>query len=489
MARIVHVDSAAHGTGPARRLADTVGGVEAQVGPAEAQALARVPWRLPQTLIYAGLFLASSDRFLSLDFSGLTLKPSYVLFSAALVFVVLHHGLRPMERIGSPFPGFLLSVGLLLGVNVVAALLAVSKVLAAEQLVTIVGGALLPFACVALGLRTRVQCDRAASALVAGTLAAATFGFYQFVAPYFGLPQGLPYTGVIGEVGRISAWAYEPAFYVFHLEMTLAIVLGDVLVGRRRLGVRPEVLALFLLASLVLANTRVAFLSLPLLVVLVLRTSGERRRLDRRAIRVIRVGAAGVALTVVLGLPLGVNLPAYVVERVQSVTDLDEAQSNAIRVHLYQTEVELVGDRPWLGYGPGNIGLLLVERIPIYRGLDPHVVVANNLVLQTLLDAGYLSLPFAVAVVFFVYRDSRRSSSRDARILLSGATAVLLVNAMLVSFFWDMRLWVVLGLAYAYARVDARELASARSSTSGQSPAVKGESYVSALHAAGEASG
>lgn len=434
--------------------ADTVGGVDGQES-------GRVPWHLPQTLIYAGLFFASSDRFLSLDFSGLTLKPSYVFFAAGMFFVVAHHVLRPKKWIGSPFPWFLLSVGLLLAVNAVAAVLAVSKVLAAEQFVTILGGAILPFACVAFGLRNRVLCDRGASALVAGTVAAATYGFYQFLAPYLGLPQGLAYTGLIDGVGRVSAWASEPSFYVFHLELTLAIVLGDVLAGRRRLGVRPQLLALYLLTSLVLANTRVGFLSLPFLALLVLRTSGEGHRLDRRAIRVIRVGVAGVAVTVLVGIPLGVNLPVYVLDRIQSVTNLEEAESNALRLNLYKVGIDLVRERPWFGYGPGNVGLVLPEHIPSYQEYDPHTVVANNLILQTLLDAGVVSLPAAGMVVWFVYRYSRRSPSRDARILLSGATAVLLVNSMLVSFFWDMRLWVVLGLAYAFARVDARERASA----------------------------
>lgn len=417
----------------------------------------REPWRLPQTLIYAGLFLVSSDRFLSLEFDGLTLKPSYVLFTTALCFVIAHHLLRPGRRAATPFPGFVPAVCVLVALNVLAGVLAVSKVLAAQQLVTIVGGALIPFAAVAFGLRSRALCERGMSALVAGTVVAATFGFYQFVAPYVGLPQGLEYTGRVGALGRISAWAYEPAFYVFHLEMTLAVVLGDVLVGRRRFGVKPQVLALYLFASLVLANTRVAFLSLPLLFVLVLRTSGERRRLDQRALKVARLLGAAVAVTVVLGLPLGVNLPAYVLDRVQSVTDVDEVESNSIRLFLYRTELELVADRPWLGYGPGNLGLLLVDTVPIYAGLDPHVIVANNLILQTLLDAGVLSLPPALAVIWFVYRYSRRSPSREARILLSGATAVLVVNAMLVSYFWDMRLWVVIGLAYAFARVHGME--------------------------------
>ena len=427
------------------------------VGGGKSRAPTKEPWHIIQVLICSGLFLASSDRFLSVNFGALTLKPSYVLFWSAFFLLIAGYLVRPPRRTRPPLRGLVPALALLVILNLVAAAFAISKVLAIQQLVTIVGGAIIPFACVGLGLRTPVQLQRGMSALVAGTLLAATFGFYQFFAPYLGLPQGLPYTGTVEGVGRITAWSYEPAFWAFHLELSLAIVIGDVLSRHRRFGVRPEVLALYLIASLVLSNARAGYLSFPLLVFLVLRTSGERRRLDRRAVRFFRLALPSLAVVVLIGLPLGVNLPAYVVARVQSVTNLQEAESNAVRVALYKAELELVRERPWLGYGPGTFGLLITDRVPFYQDEDPHSIVANNLVLQTLLDAGVVSLPVVAAVIGAIYYQSRRSPSRDARILLSAATAGLLINSMLAAFFWDMRLWVVIGLAYAAARVHRLE--------------------------------
>lgn len=309
------------------------------------------------------------------------------------------------------------------------------------------------------------------SALVAGTVVAATFGFYQFAAPYLNLSQGLVYTGTVQGVGRITAWSYEPAFWVFHVELSLAILIGDVLARRRRFGIRPEVLVLYLVANLVLANARAGFLSFPLLVFLVLRTAGERRRVDRRAARFVRLAVPAALVILVLGIPLGVNLPSYLVSRVRSVTNLEEAESNAIRVTLYKEELRLVSERPWLGYGPGTFGVLIKERVPFYQGADPHAIVANNLVLQALLDAGVVSLAPLAMLVWAVYRNSRRSPSRDARILLSAATAGLVVNSMLAAFFWDMRLWVIIGLAYAAARVYLLEQAPRPATSPPGSPA------------------
>ena len=404
-------------------------------------------------LICAGLFFVSSDRFLAVNFGALTLKPSYVLLWSAFFFVVAGYLLRPLRRTRRPLPGLVGALVALLAVNLVAAVLAISKTLALQQIITIFGGAVLPFACIGLGVRTRTQLERAMSALVAGTVVAATFGFYQFAAPYLDLSQGLAYTGTVGGVGRITAWSYEPAFWVFHVELSLAILIGDVLARRRRFGIRPEILVLYLIANLVLANARAGFLSFPLLVFLVLRTAGERRRLDRRAARFLRLALPTAAVIALLGLPLGVNLPAYVVARVRSVTNLQEAESNAVRVVLYREELRLVTERPWLGYGPGTFGVLIKDRVPFYQDADPHAIVANNLVLQTLLDAGAVSLPPVAMLIWAVYANSRRNPSRDARILLSAATAGLVVNSMLAAFFWDMRLWVVIGLAYAAARV------------------------------------
>ena len=431
----------------------------------------REPWRVTQVLIYAGLFFASSDRFLSVDFGALTLKPSYVLLWSAFGLVVAGYLIRPFRRTDPPLRGVVSALAVLLAVYIAAAAFAVSKHLAVQQLVTITGGAVLPFAAVGLGLRTRVQLERGLSALVGGTLVAATFGFYQFAAPYLDLSQGLAYTGLADGLGRVSAWAYEPAFWAFHLEMSLAILIGDVLARRRRFGVRAEVLVLYLLANLVLTNARAGFLSFPLLVFLVLRTSGERRRLDRRAVRFFRLVLPATVVVVLLGIPLGVNLPAYLVARVGSVANLQEAESNAVRVALYKAEVELIGERPWLGYGPGVFGLVIKDRVPLYSDDDPHEIVANNLVLQTLLDAGVVSLPPMAWLIWAVYANSRRSPSRDARILLSAATAGLVVNAMLAAFFWDVRLWVVIGLAYAAARVQLLSQPAVPVSARRESPA------------------
>ena len=404
-------------------------------------------------LICAGLFFSSSDRFLAVNFGALTLKPSYVLLWSALFLVVTGHLLRPLRRTRRPLPGLVAALAALLAVNLVAAVFAISKTLALQQIITIFGGAVIPFVCLGLGVRTRTQLERAMSALVAGTVVAATFGLYQFAAPYLNLSQGLAYTGTVGGVGRITAWSYEPAFWVFHVELSLAVLIGDVLARRRRLGVRPELLVLYLIANLVLANARAGFLSFPLLVFLVLRTAGERRRLDRRAARFFRLALPTAAVIVLLGLPLGVNLPGYLVARVRSVTNLQEAESNAVRVVLYREELRLVTERPWLGYGPGTFGVLIKDRVPFYQNADPHAIVANNLVLQTLLDAGVVSLPPVAMFIWAVYSNSRKNPSRDARILLSAATAGLVVNSMLAAFFWDMRLWVIIGLAYAAARV------------------------------------
>ncbi|HEX2576654.1 MAG TPA: O-antigen ligase family protein [Aquihabitans sp.] len=407
----------------------------------------------------AGLFLCSSDRFLAADLGGLTLKPSYVLLGAAAALGAAREVVRPGLPLRSAVPGLLPVLAALVAVYLVASTTATSKLLAVTQLVVIVGGALLPFLAIGLGLRHRVDVDRGLTALFAGTLTAATFGFYQFAAATLGLPipGGLAYAGAVDGVGRISAWSYEPAFYVFHLELTLALAVGDVLAGRRRFGVRPEVPAAYLLLSLVLANARIGFLSFPILLLLVLRASSDRRRLDPRAMRVVRLGAGAIVAAVLVGLPFGVNLPSYVAARVASVADTQEAESNAVRVDLYGTELDLAKDRPLLGYGPGNIGLELVELIPAYAGAPPQTAPANNLLLQAVLDAGVASLLLTVAFVAVVVRSALRNRSRDARLLFAGAAAILLVNAMTASLFWDLRLWAVLGLAYAAARTTALE--------------------------------
>jgi O-antigen ligase len=257
---------------------------------------------------------------------------------------------------------------------------------------------------------------------------------------------------VNGGVGRISAWSYEPAFWAFHLEAAIAVALGDALAGRRRFRVPPALPLAFLLVQLVLVNARAGYVSIPLVVLLVLRANRRARGFDRNALRFVQVGLAVLGIAVVLALTTGSDVVDYAGSRLASVTDTNEAASNAVRLQLYDTAVDLASDRPLLGYGPGGAGAELVERVPLYRGLSPFGVPANNIVLQLVLDAGLGTLPLYAGLLGVLWWHARKAPDRDTRILLAALLALLLVNGALVSFMWDMRLWVVLGLAYASAR-------------------------------------
>jgi hypothetical protein len=431
----------------------------------------RDPWSMTQVLICTGLFLVSSDRFLALPLGSFTLKPSYIFFWLAFPIVVADYSIHRIRRLPAPFPGLPLVIGGLVVVNVLAAVVGISPKLASQQLITIFGGAIVPFLCIGFGVRRRIHFDRACSALVAGAVTAATYGFYQLIAAHTGLPQGIVYTAVVGGVGRISAWSYEPAFFVFFLELSLAVVVGDVLAKRKRFKIRPEILLTYLIACLVLANSRAGFISLPVLVLLILRANtAPRRRLNRQSLRFLRIVVVSLLVVVLVGLPLGLNAPKYVLDRVQSIANTNEAQSNAVRVNIYRFETQLVKQRPWLGYGPSSFGLMVGNNIQIYSGADPHKIAADNLILQSLLDAGFVSLPILLLFLWLIWRYSRRAKDRQTRIMLSGVITVLLINSMLASFFWDMKLWVILGLAYACERISSRELRSDKTvATSGPS--------------------
>ena len=69
----------------------------------------------------------------------------------------------------------------------------------------------MPLLAIGFGLRSRLDLQRGLSAYLAGTLTAATFGYYQFAAAPLALPipAGLAYDGVVdGRIGPISQAAY-----------------------------------------------------------------------------------------------------------------------------------------------------------------------------------------------------------------------------------------------------------------------------------------
>lgn len=406
--------------------------------------------------VYAGLFTASWARFGNFEVAGFNVRLPILCFAVALALLLADCiVLRSKVFIASRTSFWVASVLVVfLGGSVVAS----NHVTALAQWGTIVLGAVLPMSAVALSASLHHNQIAMLSAFIRGGYVAAVFGLYQLAAFYLGLPQGVVYTDTSGGFGRISAFSYEAAYFGYFVLLVLAALVARAFATRSRVPLVPLV---FLVLVLVLANSRATLLALPLFIVLLY------GRLPSRVVR-FRIAAAIVvaAWALLVVLLMNPETASALVARVGSLFDPNEASSNAPRLSLYSTALEILRERWLTGIGPGQ----LIDWLPRYGylptpGSTSNTVIANNVWLQAALDGGVLlvlaQLGFVVAVVRGAYFHSRPA----ARVLSAGWLSVLAIAGLLTSFFFDTSLWVGAALALALAREQEAEATTGERAT------------------------
>jgi O-antigen ligase len=428
----------------------------------------------PLALACAGLVTMSWDR-VSAEIGPMTLKPAYVAFALALALEVLRG--RPHPPAGSlPRPHPPASAGARGRLALLQAAVAGMLVLFAaatlagghlrdglRQGVVVLVGAILPAVVL---YRIGRSPERRATALrwaVGGAAATAVVGIYQFASTYLPLPGVLTYTGRAQGLGRTAGLSFEPAFFASYLLLFVPLALGAA--GRRRGPV-----AVTLVLGVLLANSRAGYLGLvvvlgALLVAPRLAGLAGRAAAGARARLVGLVAVVGLAV-MALSLAAGFHPHRFLQARVASVADPTEASSNAPRLRLYAVAARVAADHPLLGIGPGALGQVLPRyglSLPEYYQFSPPPgggypawgVVANNIWLQSALDAGVLAVAGTGLVVAGIWCLARRGEDGDARLLALGCLAVVAVGGLFTSVLWDVEVWALLGLALAADAVPA----------------------------------
>lgn len=427
------------------------------------------PW-----LVALGLALSTSDRFLAIRRANLTLKPSYVLFAAALLLALLGgRGALLWSRLLRFRTGafVLVGIGVLYGL---ATLAGASVSGGVKQLVTIAGGAIVP----CLALLSVVDVRSQASALrwyIVGTLVGALYGGYQLTAFYQGWPQGIPYVGTTGEIGRFSSFAYEPAYFGVSLTVLMPLLVRDAGAGERRLHptVPASVPLVMVIVASFMVNARSLFFSVPIAIGVGVIAFSRGDRASR--VRACKVAGAGL----LAGFVLFVGVAAWrngsvggglatASKRGTSVTNTAEAESNAPRLETYRWAVRLVRKHPVLGLGPGRgfdhglVELGVKNRSRIDQPPDRAAVV-NNVWLQAAIDAGLLAPVLGAALCALLLLLWWRNRTVSGALVLAGGLIVMLINGMLISFQWDLRVWAAIGLGLALLAVHEREEVAATS--------------------------
>jgi hypothetical protein len=408
-------------------------------------------------LACVGLITISWDR-VSIRVGGMTLKPAYVAFTMALLIIMFE---RRLAGAADNNPGARNRLRIIRSAVAVSLVLLCAATVAngyllegGRQLFAIVVGALIPaWVCYHLARSVERRNVLLSWALIGAGVAAA-FGVCQFAARYVGLPTPLPYEGVGGDLGRTAGFSYEPAFFSMYLVSLIPLVTVVLLerrgIMRHQIRCAPRALFFLLVIGVFVGNARAAYLVLPLAVLLPLLSRGPARPVKARPIT-LAFGAA--AAVVVVSFVVGFDVGNFLQTRFASITDTNEAASNAPRLLLYDTSRRIAGDHPVLGIGPGALG----QRLPEYGlplesqgfSIDPSRAVANNIWLQAALDAGIAAVAALAAIVAGVFALARRCRDLYGRQLAVGCLLVLSVGGLLTSIAWDAKYWVLIGLALA----------------------------------------
>lgn len=401
---------------------------------------------LPVALLLtcAGVFTVSWDRFVTVQVSTYNVKLPVLLFAVSAFVSVVESatgGRHQSNRMVSTNRAVMLSIGVLLATLGLAVFFSSDIRVSAVQSLTVLLGAVMPLFVVCQTVVRHNALDMALTSFIRGGYFAAGFGIYQLLSPYAGLPQVVEYRATSGGLPRISSFSYEAGYFGYFLILVIGAVFARAML--RAEGVSVWRVSL-LIGVLVASNTRATLFTLPVLLLLML--VAWPRRIPKPAVGVLVVLAPAWLM---LGVVAAWGLVTTMVNRVLTVFDPTEVTSNAPRLQVLDMATSVAADNWLWGVGPGRFGDALEESLGVSHDLAGNQAIVNNVWLQALVDGGVLYLAAQIVLVLVVATRLFRWREPVGRALIAGWLAVMAVASMITSYYFDMKLWVVLGLALA----------------------------------------
>jgi O-antigen ligase len=306
-------------------------------------------------------------------------------------------------------------------------------------------------------------------ALIAGGVAGAAFGVYQWFALRFGLPFSDINTAVnsdgfsrghrhqgYGLLGweRIRGASKEPLFLASHLAMVLPVALcAGLRPGGRRVRLAGLAASLVIASALVLTVSAMTWGITAACVVasLVVWAVATGR------IRTAAVAAAASVVVIILAPLIFTNPAIFAGATGRSSADLEMTSEN--RTRAWEQAAEVWSRKPIFGHGVGQSAVRLSYR-PDGNAIEPGLTApkvfgsAQGLWAAALIDVGIVGLTAWIALLGTLLSVSLRAAivRRDvlsAAMFCSGLTAVALTQ--LSGDRVDLRVWLILAVALALA--------------------------------------
>lgn len=388
--------------------------------------------RVSIVLLDIAMFTLSWDVVANIDTGYFNIKIHIFAFALALLAALIDGNRR--EHGATERRALLLVAGIFVWL-LIASIGAYSITTALLQVFRNLIAGVVPLMATLLVIQSRDDLVSALTWLVRGAAVTSVFGVYQLVAYYVGVPQLVIYRGLSGQVARISAFSYEPAYFAQFLLLAFAGLLARSAV----LGKNVRVIAILgFLAMFLLVNARIVFLMIPIFIIL---TVPRKGRIGYMKPLFLALLWAGAGLT--LALVLWPDFHSFFQSQIASIGDQSNA-SNDLRLHQYAENSSIIQQSNALvGVGPGN----LIYHLSDPSGLTPTTAIANGFWQQALLDGGVPMLALVCGSIVFVLRIFLVNDDiPPLRILCAGWICVVVVGGAITSNFFAPQVWATLGV-------------------------------------------
>ena len=210
-----------------------------------------------------------------------------------------------------------------------------------------------------------------------------------------------------------------------YLEMAIPVILGLFLLGYRTGKVFIlSYLTLLTLAALILSLSRGGWIGLLLgltFMAIVLLTNRYFTR--KKLIAALAGGFLAAAFVVLASTP--------VVERIRTVMEKEEDSSFHSRMMVWGGVIEMIGDYPLLGTGPGTFETIFTQYQP--PGLRCRFTMAHNDYLHFISEAGLPLIAVIIWMIIALYRKGFKKMQNPSRLVrgitvgaMTGITAILI---------------------------------------------------------------
>jgi len=223
---------------------------------------------------------------------------------------------------------------------------------------------------------------------------------------------------------RLTSTFGCPNHLAGYMEMAILLILGLFLLGfRGGKLILITYLTILLISTIILSLSRggwigsligLSFMSFALL------TSPYFQR--KRLVMALIGGSLAVALIILASTP--------VVERVRTALQKGEETSFHSRMVMWGGIVEMIGEYPMLGIGPGTFSFIFTQYQP--PGLKSHFTMAHNDYLHFTSEVGLPLIAIVVWMIIALYRKGFRKLKNPSRLVrgitlgaMSGITAIL----------------------------------------------------------------